>query len=77
MDKKPDLVVDALGLYCPEPILLLTDEMEGLETGKILELVLDDPSGEEDVKSWCKRTGHTLLSISKDGDEFHFLILKK
>ncbi|MCK4717026.1 MAG: sulfurtransferase TusA family protein, partial [Thermoplasmata archaeon] len=53
---KPDLVVDAVGLYCPEPILLLTEEMENLGPGQTLELVLDDPSGKEDVERWCKRT---------------------
>ena len=71
-----DSVVDALGLYCPEPILLLTEEIEKLKPGQTLLLMLDDPSGLEDVKRWSKRTGNKLISTDEKEGELYFTIEK-
>ena len=71
------VVLDALGLYCPEPILLLTEEMEKLNPGERLLLMLDDPSGREDVERWCRRTGNVLASFVEKQGEMHFMIEKK
>jgi len=74
---KPDRVVDCLGLFCPEPIFRTRTEIDSISTGEILEVIADDPSSEEDIKSWAKHTGHEILKIEKKGGEFHFFIRKK
>ncbi|MFX1262886.1 MAG: sulfurtransferase TusA family protein, partial [Promethearchaeota archaeon] len=46
--------------------------------GEVLELLADDPAAEEDIKRFCKRTGHELLSFERleDGTQ-RFLIRRK
>ncbi|MCP4897422.1 MAG: sulfurtransferase TusA family protein [bacterium] len=39
--------------------------------------VADDPAAEEDLKRFCKRTGHSLLKFEKNNGEFRFLIKKE
>ncbi len=65
---KTSLSIDAVGLYCPMPIVKLKLGLEEIDANKIIELLADDPSFEEDVAQWCHTTGNTLLSIDKDKD---------
>jgi tRNA 2-thiouridine synthesizing protein A len=51
--------------------------MERLSIGSILKVIADDPDAEEDIKRWVQKTGHELVSISKDGSNLTFLIRKK
>ena len=68
--------MDCLGLFCPEPILRTRVELDKLAIGQVLEVVADDPAAEEDMKSLVRRLEQQLLSISKEGNQFHFLIKK-
>jgi TusA-related sulfurtransferase len=47
-----------------------------MSDGEVLEVLADDPAAEEDLKSLVKRTGHTLLKVSKEGKSLRFLIQK-
>lgn len=73
---KPDIAatLDMVGYFCPEPIIRLSENIETVGVGEVLELLADDPSSESDVRSWAKRTGHELLSVDRDGGTFRFLI---
>ena len=73
---KADLVVDCLGLFCPEPILRTRLAIDEVEVGQIIEVIADDPSAENDIQSWAKHTGHEILKIEKIDGEFHFFIKK-
>ena len=65
---KTSLSIDAVGLYCPMPIVKLKLGLEEIDANKIIELLADDPGFKEDVVQWCYTTGNTLLSIDKDKD---------
>ena len=65
---KASLSIDAVGLYCPMPIVKLKLGLEEINTNEAVELLSDDPGFEEDVEQWCCTTGNTLLSIDKDED---------
>lgn len=65
---KTSMTVDALGLYCPMPIVKLKVGLHEIGKNEILEILADDPGFEEDVKQWCSNTGNTLLHIDKNGD---------
>jgi TusA-related sulfurtransferase len=71
-----DVVVDCLGLFCPEPILRTRLAIDSAEVGQIIEVIADDPSAENDIKAWAKHTGHEILKIDKVDGEFHFFIRK-
>ncbi|NIO04695.1 MAG: hypothetical protein GTN74_08780 [Proteobacteria bacterium] len=61
--------VDAVGLFCPLPIVKLKLEIEKLNSNEIVELLADDPGVEEDLMAWCRETRHRLLSLRKNEDD--------
>ena len=70
------LTLDASGLFCPEPVMLLHNKIRDIDAGKLLKLVATDPSTSRDVPKYCHFLGHELLeSIEKDG-VFAYLIRK-
>lgn len=69
--------IDVRGLFCPEPVFRTKIAMERLSIGSMLKVIADDPDAEEDIKRWVQRTGHELVSISKEGSNLTFLIRKK
>ncbi len=73
---KPDVELDCIGLYCPEPVFRTRQAIDKLDVEQILELIADDPAAEEDIPRLVKRLGHELLELWKEGDEFHFIIKK-
>ena len=75
--KTDTLQVDACGLQCPGPVLKLKEEMARLEPGQEMQVKASDPGFYNDVASWCKVTGHTLVGRSKKGAEITAVIRKK
>jgi TusA-related sulfurtransferase len=73
---KISLSMDAVGLYCPMPIVKLKLGLEEVRTDEIVELLADDPGVEEDLVQWCYATGNTLLSVGKEKDIFTAYIKK-
>ena len=60
--------VDALGLFCPMPVVRLKLELEKVKPGQIVELLADDRGVLEDVPVWCNETGNKLLSLREDNE---------
>ncbi len=73
---KPNRTLDCLGLYCPEPVFRVRLELDEMKVGEVIEVFADDPAAEEDIKSLVKRLEQQMLSVSKKGNEIHFLIKK-
>ncbi|MDH7508647.1 MAG: sulfurtransferase TusA family protein [Methanomassiliicoccales archaeon] len=74
---KVDKTLDCMGLYCPVPILKTREEIEGLASGQILEILADDPAIEEDISRWSKRTGNEVVCIEKKENGLRILVKKK
>ena len=64
--------VDAVGMFCPIPIVKLKLEIEQLDSAQVLEVLADDPGFELEVVSWCKERKNKLLSLRKNQDN-HFV----
>lgn len=73
---EPEEKIDAVGLKCPEPVMLLYAAMRRLTPGQELELRATDPSTERDVSNFCEFLGHGLLQAERDGDQFIYRIRK-
>ena len=69
MTDEPDLVVDAIGLLCPLPVLRLRKRMADLPPGAIVRLLADDPAAHVDVPHFCAEQGHAFLGA--EGTAFH------
>ena len=75
-EAEPQVSIDAIGLKCPEPVMLLHAAMRRLQSGQELTLSATDPSTERDVPNFCEFLGHALLVARREGDEFHYRIRK-
>jgi TusA-related sulfurtransferase len=69
-------ILDARGLYCPEPVFRTKVTVDQINVGEYLEVLADDPASEEDISRWAKRTGQNMRSIKKNGKEIRFMIKK-
>ena len=74
-DNQIDL--DARGLYCPEPVMLLHNKVRDIPAGTFLRLRATDPSTQRDVPKFCLFLGHQLVTSTEDADEYIYLIQKK
>jgi TusA-related sulfurtransferase len=55
--------LDLTGMKCPGPIVRLNTEFRPLTAGDECCIVADDPAFEPDLRAWCRRTGHELVSL--------------
>ena len=68
--------VDACGTLCPVPILRAEEEIGRLRKGSLLEVSFTDSGAKEDFKSWCRATGHELVSLREDRPKYYARIRK-
>ena len=76
MSASPTKLIDARGLYCPEPVFRTKMEIERLKIGDTLKVIADDPESEEDISKWVNRSGHVMVSLNKDTKDLEFVIKK-
>ena len=69
--------VDAVGLFCPLPVVKLKLEIENIKPNEIVELLADDPGVNEDLAVWCRETGQKLISIGKNSEDIITAYIKK
>lgn len=72
-----DKELDARGLRCPLPILRCKKGIAEIEGGQVLKVLATDPGAVKDFQSFCKQTGHELLSQEQQDEEFSFYIRKR
>ena len=68
---------DATGLLCPLPVLRANRKMRELPVGGELTVRATDHASESDFPSYCKQTGHELVSTSREGEVLVFVIRKR
>jgi TusA-related sulfurtransferase len=74
---KPNLVVDTCGLFCPLPVIKMSDALKVLDPGGVVEVVSDDPAIESDLPAWCESHGHTIESATEAAGIYRYLVRKK
>ncbi len=69
--------LDARGLYCPEPVMLLHKAVREMDAGELLEVQATDPSTQRDIPRFCTFLGHELVEEREVDGEFYYLIRKQ
>ncbi|PHQ64258.1 MAG: sulfurtransferase TusA [Sphingobium sp.] len=69
-----DAELDARGLFCPEPVMLLHNRIVDISVGGVLKVVATDPSTTRDIPRFCQFLNHELMYSAEDGQEFVFFI---
>ncbi len=68
----PDHTLDALGLRCPEPVMMVRKTVRNMQPGETLLIIADDPATTRDIpwvlylygtRTGCERDGWTALSL--------------
>ncbi|MDR2213772.1 MAG: sulfurtransferase TusA [Pseudomonadales bacterium] len=70
-------LLDASGLYCPEPVMLLHKKIREMAVGEELDVIATDPSTERDIPKFCAFLGHELVAKSRDRQVFRYRIRKQ
>jgi tRNA 2-thiouridine synthesizing protein A len=60
----PTEVLDALGQLCPWPLVLCKQALKSLPADSMLEVWVDDPMAELDLRALCAREGHRFIDVS-------------
>ena len=76
-DATPDAILDARGLFCPEPVMLLHGKVRDLAAGGLLKVLATDPSTRRDIPKFCLFLGHELVEQTEDGNSYLYWIRKK
>lgn len=71
-----DHAYDALGLRCPEPVMMIRKTIRGLASGETLHVVADDPATTRDIPSFCRFMHHELIASDTQITPYHYLIKK-
>lgn len=71
-----EYVLDTIGLFCPEPVMLLHNKIRVMASGERVRVLATDPSTQRDVPKFCNFLGHTLLEQSATAEQFVYLIQK-
>jgi len=69
-------VLMTLGMKCPRPLFEVHKFVKSLEKGDRVEVIADDPAFQLDIQAWCRRTGHALRDLRRDGQKIIALIEK-
>ncbi len=74
----PDAVLDVEGESCATLTPLTKARMSELVSGKVLEVLSDDPAAREGMPAWSRLTGNKLLAVvTEDAKRTRFYLRKK
>ena len=72
-----DALLDASGLNCPEPVMMLHNKVRDLPAGDVLKVIATDPSTQRDIPKFCVFLGHELVDQQTDDGAYLYWIRKK
>lgn len=76
MHREVQKQLDATGLLCPEPVMLLHRAVREAAEGDVIEMIATDPSTTRDVPKFCHFLGHELLGQEEEGNLYKYYIRK-
>ena len=70
--------LDACGLLCPEPVMMLHKIVRTMQSGELLAVQATDPSTQRDIPKFCQFLGHILVKTDVlESGQFYYVIQKK
>ena len=72
-----DAELDASGLFCPEPVMMLHSKVRELAAGDVLKVIATDPSTQRDIPKFCMFLEHQLLESCEQDGTYMYWIRKK
>lgn len=75
-DIRPDQILDLKNVACPMNFVKAKLKLESMESGEVLELILDDGDPIKNVSGSIKDEGHKILKIEEIGGHWKMLVRK-
>lgn len=73
---KTDHSLDAIGLRCPEPVMMVRLKIRKISSGETLLIRCDDPSTTRDIPSFCHFMEHELIAKQVTEKPYLYVIKK-
>lgn len=74
MKLKIDNYLDAAGLLCPEPVMMLHQMVRSMASGELIEVTATDPSTTRDIPKFCHFLGHKLVQSNEVNGVYLYII---
>lgn len=71
-----DVALDAIGLRCPEPVMMIRMNIRKMDDGQTISITADDHSTTRDVPSFCRFMHHTLVASETEKAPYRYIIKK-
>ncbi len=72
-----DHTLDAMGLRCPEPVMMVRMNIRKISVGETLLVIADDPSTTRDIPSFCEFMEHELVAKQVETIPYQYVIKKR
>lgn len=69
--------LDAQGLFCPEPVMMLHNIIRDMQPGDVVEILATDPSTKRDFLKFCSFLDQQMLLSEENDGVYRFLICKQ
>ena len=76
MPLKSDIELDATGLMCPEPLMLVRNQIREMEVEQVLHIVATDPTTKRDLEQFCRFMKNEMLECKVSKEILEFWIRK-
>ncbi|WP_289032047.1 sulfurtransferase TusA [uncultured Paraglaciecola sp.] len=71
-----DYQLDAMGMRCPEPVMMVRLQIREMQIGETLAVIADDHSTTRDIPSFCRFMEHELVDQAVDKAPYRYIIRK-
>jgi tRNA 2-thiouridine synthesizing protein A len=72
-----ETVLDLKDLICPLPVLRANRALRAMPAGERLRVLATDAASVADFQSYCRETGHILVSWSEEAGIYSFTIKRR
>ncbi|GAB2926342.1 sulfurtransferase TusA [Rheinheimera gaetbuli] len=71
-----DQTLDALGLRCPEPVMMVRLQLRKMQVGETLLIIADDPATTRDIPAFCRFMDHELMGCDTTELPYRYVVKK-
>ena len=68
--------LDAQGLRCPEPVMMVRLTIRKMQAGETLLIIADDPATTRDIPAFCRFMDHELIASDTTTLPYRYLLKK-
>ncbi len=70
------LILDARGKMCPWPVLLTSEKLKTIDSGALIEVIVDYPPAKENVVRFAEMKGHVVVDVKEENGQWRIIIKK-